>query len=52
LWGAFAETKRRALDAVARAKAGQLAEPENFITFQSWKALASIMTDKRYANET
>ena len=44
----FAETKRRALDAVARAKAGELVEPEDSISFESWKALASVMTDKRY----
>jgi predicted transcriptional regulator len=46
--GSLADTKRRALDAVTHAKAGQLAEPENYITFQSWKALASVLTDKRY----
>ena len=44
----FAETKRRVLDAVARAKAGDLVEPVDTISFESWKALASVMTDKRY----
>ena len=31
----FAETKRRALDAVARAKAAELVEPEDRISFES-----------------
>src|SRR3712207_5827343 len=41
--GSFADTKRRVLEAVARAeRGGPLAEDP--VTFESWKALAAVMT--------
>lgn len=46
--GRFADSKRRVLDAVARAKAGG-AVHEDHVTFASWEALAGIMTTKRFA---
>lgn len=45
--GTFADTKRRVLDAVARAKAGEDVG-EDHVTFASWEALASVMTAKRF----
>lgn len=42
----FADTKRRALAAVARAKAGETVR-ENHLSFASWEALAAVMTPKR-----
>jgi predicted transcriptional regulator len=45
--GDFAGTKRRVLDAVARAQRGG-AVGDSHITFESWEALASIMTTKRF----
>ena len=46
--GAFADTKRRVLDAIASAEAGPF-EPQEHLTFQSWEALAAVMTTKRFA---
>ena len=45
--GTLADTKRRVLDAVERAKAGQKVR-EDHIVFASWAALASVMTAKRF----
>ena len=45
--GGFADTKRRVLSAVARAKAGETV-CEDHITFASWDALARVMTPKRF----
>ena len=45
--GTFADTKRRVLAAVARAKAGGDV-CEDHVTFESWEALASVMTTKRF----
>jgi len=44
--GSFADTKRRALDAVERAKAGKRVR-ENHLTFASWDLFAATMTQKR-----
>jgi predicted transcriptional regulator len=45
--GTFADSKRRILDAVARAEHGETLA-EDHITFASWDALASVMTAKRF----
>jgi predicted transcriptional regulator len=45
--GSFADTKRRVLDAVARAKRGEVVG-ETHITFDTWDALAAVMTPKRF----
>ncbi len=45
--GTFADSKRRVLDAVARAEHGDIVA-EDHITFASWDALASVMTTKRF----
>ena len=45
--GTFADTKRRVLDAVARAENGPF-EAEEHVTFQTWDALVSVMTSKRF----
>jgi len=42
----FAETKRRALAAVARAKAGETVR-ESHLSFASWETLTAVMTPKR-----
>lgn len=46
--GSFADTKKRVRDAVARAERG---EPvgETHITFETWEALAAVMTPRRFA---
>ena len=41
------DSKHRVLDAVARYKRGERVI-ENHVTFESWNALAKVMTDKRY----
>jgi predicted transcriptional regulator len=46
--GNFADSKRRILDAVARADAGESVF-ENHLTFATWEALAAVMTPKRMA---
>lgn len=46
--GSFEDTNKRVLDAVARAKAGENVS-EDHITFESWEALAAVMTTKRFA---
>ena len=42
--GSFADTKRRVLDAVER---GEVVG-ETHITFDTWEALAAVMTPKRF----
>lgn len=46
--GTFADTKRRVLDAVARVEHGELAG-ETQVSFDTWEALAAVMTSKRFA---
>lgn len=46
--GSFADTKKRVLDAVARAERGEVVS-ETHITFETWEALAAVMTPKRFA---
>lgn len=46
--GSFSDTKKRVLDAVARAERGEVVG-ETHITFPSWEALAAVMTTKRFA---
>jgi len=45
--GNFADSKHRVLDAVAAAEAGAF-EAQTHITFESWAALARVMTPKRF----
>ncbi len=45
--GNFADTRRRVLGAVGRARAGEKV-CEDHITFETWEALASVMTTKRF----
>jgi predicted transcriptional regulator len=45
--GTFADTKRRVLEAVAAAERGPV-ESQTHITFESWAALANVMTPKRF----
>jgi predicted transcriptional regulator len=45
--GGFADSKRRVLAAVAAAETGAF-ESETHITFESWAALAKVMTPKRF----
>jgi len=44
--GSLRDSKRRALSAVARAKRGE-SVVENHLAFESWEALAKVMTGKR-----
>jgi predicted transcriptional regulator len=46
--GTFADSKRRFLDAVSRHAQGETVS-EDHITFETWEALASVMTPKRMA---
>lgn len=46
--GTLADSKRRVLDALARADQGEVVSKDH-ITFQSWEAPASVMTTKRFA---
>ena len=41
------DMKRRVVDAVERAKRGEAVREEH-VTFESWEALASVMTTKRF----
>jgi predicted transcriptional regulator len=45
--GSFADTKRRVLDTVARAERGEVTA-ETHVTFETWEALAAVMTPKRF----
>lgn len=44
--GSFEDTKRRALDAVARYERGESVE-EHHLTFETWAAFARVMTASR-----
>lgn len=46
--GGFADTKSRVLDAIARDGRGE-AVSETHVTFETWEALAAVMTPKRFA---
>lgn len=46
--GSFADSRRRLLEAVTRAGRGE-AVAEDHVTFESWEALAAVMTPKRIA---
>jgi predicted transcriptional regulator len=45
--GGFAGAKRRVLDAVRRHERGE-STGESHITFETWEALAAVMTTKRF----
>ena len=45
--GTLEDMKRRVVDAVERAKRGEAVREEH-VTFESWEALASVMTTKRF----
>ena len=45
--GTLDDMKRRVVDAVERAKRGEVVGEEH-VTFESWEALASVMTTKRF----
>lgn len=45
--GSFADSRRRILDAVERAKHGE-AVGEEHVTFATWDALAAVMTGRRF----
>ncbi len=45
--GKFADTKRRTLDAVTRSLNGETVS-EDHVTFETWEALAAVMTSKRF----
>ena len=45
--GTLDDMKRRVTDAVARARRGEITGEEH-VTFESWEALASVMTTKRF----
>ena len=46
--GSLEDAARRVADAWRRAERGEVVTPEDNVTFVSWSALASHMTDKRY----
>lgn len=45
--GTLDDMKRRVVDAVERARRGEVVGEEH-VTFESWEALASVMTTKRF----
>ena len=45
--GTLDDMKRRVVDAVERAKRGEIIGEEH-VNFESWEALASVMTTKRF----
>ena len=45
--GGFADSKKRILEAVDRARRGDVGGEEH-VTFASWDALAAVMTTKRF----
>jgi predicted transcriptional regulator len=47
--GTLRDAAGRVADAWKKAEAGELATPQDNITFVSWSALSSVMTDKRHA---
>ena len=46
--GSLEEAAKRVADAWHRAERGETVEPEDNVTFVSWSALASVMSDKRH----
>ena len=46
--GSLSDAARRVADAWHRAEQGGEIEPTDTITFVSWSALASVMSDRRY----
>jgi predicted transcriptional regulator len=46
--GGLREAARRVAQAWRRSEGGQAVEAEDNVTFVSWSALASVMTEKRY----
>ena len=46
--GSLSDAAKRVADAWHRAEQGSEIEPTDTVTFVSWSALASIMTDRRY----
>ncbi|MGQ9370765.1 HVO_A0114 family putative DNA-binding protein [Azospirillum sp. ST 5-10] len=46
--GTLREAAARVVDAWHRAERGEAVEPRDTVTFQTWSALASVMTDRRY----
>jgi predicted transcriptional regulator len=46
--GSLQDAGRRVADAWHRAERGEDVAPRDNVTFVSWSALASVMTDKRY----
>jgi predicted transcriptional regulator len=47
--GTLRDAAARVADAWKRAERGDKAEAEDIVTFVSWSALSSVMTDKRHA---
>lgn len=46
--GDLEQAARRVAKAWHRAERGETVEPEDNVTFVSWSALASVMSDKRH----
>ncbi len=46
--GSLEDAARRVADAWHRAERGEAVEPQDNVTFLSWSALASVMTDRRH----
>jgi len=46
--GGLEEAAKRVAEAWHRAERGETFEPEDNVTFASWSALASVMSDKRH----
>ena len=46
--GGLEEAARRVAEAWRRDERGETVEPEENVTFTSWSALASVMSDKRH----
>lgn len=46
--GSLEEAARRVAEAWHRAERGETVDTEDNVTFASWSALASVMTDKRH----
>jgi predicted transcriptional regulator len=48
LGGGFDEVARRVADVRHRAERGEPVEPEEHLTFESWEAMTSVMTPRRF----
>ena len=46
--GSLRDAAQRVADVWHRAEQGEQVEPEDNVTFVSWSALASVMSDRRY----